>query len=278
MPTAPPSFTGLDDVLDERPALSRGASTRALDEIVAQERVRQDGRFAVLRRLREQAERVLQDAPTAAPALGTRVRRLLHRRPQRPPTTERELRARFEDAQVRARRAASFAETLGELSGELSSELARLGALLAELAKDDETLDDLIRRLRAAAGDAELQPLAAASDGGRRPYAERAERAGRRAQEHEVLRDAVRAAEDRLLRLVESERMLLVRVDALRGDVERTARDAGRRLDDVGATLRALATSDDADRVLADLERALAELFGALDDSNRKLRDEGATP
>ena len=55
---APASVRAL---LDERPVLSRAASLRALDEIVAQERVRQDGRMAALRRIREEADRLMAD-------------------------------------------------------------------------------------------------------------------------------------------------------------------------------------------------------------------------
>lgn len=228
--------------------------------MVAQERARQDGRLAVLRRLREEAERVLSTVgPTSvSPGIGARLRTMLRRKRSKAPNTERALRARYEDAQLRTRRALTFAETLADLSRELVAEGERLRGLLADLERDDLTLGDLIRRLRA--------------------HDEQSERIASCAQEHEMLRDAVRAAEDRLLRLVESERMLLLRIETLRDDVERCARDAGRRLDDLGATLRSLATRDDSQLVLADLERALRELFGALDDGTRKLRDGGAVP
>lgn len=244
---------------EEPLALSRAASPRALDEIVAQERARQDGRLVVLRRLREEAERVLAAPGTAGagPGIGARLKTLLRRR-RRGPTTERELRARYEDAQLRARRALVFAETLADLGRELTAEVERLQTLLAELERDDRTLTDHLARLRSS-----LDPD---------------ERAARRALEVETLRDAVRAAEDRLLRLAESERMLLTRVDHLRAEVERAARDAGRRLDDLGASLRDLATRDDADRVLADLERALAELLGALEKDARSAGRDGAPP
>lgn len=255
-------------LLDERPTLSRAASLRALDEIVAQERVRQDGRMAALHRLREEADRILASAAAPAPTagIGARLRTLLSRRRRARAGTEQQLRARYEDAQLRARRAFAFAETLAELARELGAEDDRVRALLAELQRDDATLDELIRRLRAC--DAEH------------------ERALERAREHELLRDGVRAAEDRLLRLLEGERMLLVRVSALRAEVERTARLASERLDDMGATLRGLATREDSERVLADLERSLGELVDALDASARQLRhrhaeeraDEGADP
>lgn len=249
---APASVRAL---LDERPALSRAASLRTLDEIVAQERVRQDGRMAALHRIRAEADRILSSAIalTPSPGIGARLRTLLTRRRRARAATEQQLRARYEDAQVRARRAFAFAETLAELARELSSEDERVRGLLAELQRDDVTLDDLIRRLRAC--DAEH------------------ERAQERAREHEGLRDAVRAAEDRLLRLLESERMLLVRVSALRAEVERTARVASERLDDMGATLRGLATREDSERVLADLERSLSELVSALDASARELHE-----
>ncbi|OGQ18345.1 MAG: hypothetical protein A2138_20585 [Deltaproteobacteria bacterium RBG_16_71_12] len=257
------------DVLEEQPTLSRSSSVRALDEIVAQERVRQDGRFAALRRLRDDTERALAAPAPAAPSWPRRLAGLLARPRRRRASTEHELRRRYQDAQLRARRAVSFTETLAELSRELGSELERLRALLADLASDDRTLDSLIGRLRAAAGDAEARRAVARDDDERRRCEDRAERVSRRAQEQDALRDAVRAAEDRLLRLVESERMSLARVDALRAEVARAARTASQRLDDLGATLRARATTDDAERVLAELEEALAALFGALDDDAR---------
>ncbi len=257
MPADPPAPSSLEALLAERPALSRASSPRALDELVGQERARQDGRMAVLRRLRAEADRMLPSASATSPVagVGARLRTLLRRRRGRAPTTERELRARYEAAQLRARRAHAFAETLAELARELHDEESRLRALLAELDHDDGLLGDLLRRLRSCDD----------------PH----DRARYRAGELESLRDATRATEDRLLKLVESERMLLLRVDALRRDVERAAHEASERLDDVAATLRSLATRDDAQRVLADLERALAELLGALDASARQVRDEG---
>lgn len=262
----------LDADLDERLALSRAASARVLDEIVAQERVRQDGRFAALRRLRDETERVLA-APTASPrSLRARLAGVLGRGRRARADGEHELRRRYEDAQVRARRALAFAETLAELSRELAAELARLRALLAELAEDERKLDAAIGRLRALGGEAEVRRSAERDEQQRGRLEEHLERATRRAQEHEALREAVHAAEDRLLRLVESERMSLVRVDALRAEVERAARAAGQRLDDIGATLRARATTDDTERVLAELDAALAALFGALDERGDRER------
>lgn len=245
----------------EQPQLSRAASPRALDELVAQERTRQDARLAVLRRLREEAERVLSAASStpssSSPSVGARLRSLLRRRRASAPNHERSLRARYEDAQLRARRAHAFAETLADLARELVLEGERLRGLLADLERDDDALDLHLRRLRSH--DVPGDPVE------------------RRAQDCEALRDAVRAAQDRLLRLNESERMLLVRVDSLRDEVERSARAASQRLDDMGTTLRSLATQQDSAQVLADLERALSELFGALDDSTRKVRDAGPT-
>ncbi len=256
-PTAP---TSLDALLAERPHLSRAASARALDELVAHERTRQDARLAVLRRLRDEADRVLL-APVGQPRMvgvGARLRALLRQRRARGPTTERALRARYEDAQLGARRAYAFAETLADLARELHQEDARLRQLLLELERDDALLDELLGRLRACDD----------------PH----DRARHRAAEVEGLRDATRATEDRLLKLVESERMLAVRVEALRVDVEQTARHAAERLDDVATTLRALATRDDTERVLADLERALTDLFGALDAAARRVRDTEPAP
>lgn len=265
--TQPPREPGApDDPLDERLALSRAASVRALDEIVAQERIRQDGRFAALRRMRDETERALVTQDAATPSWRARLARLLDHRARRRGSSEHELRRRYEDAQLRARRALSFAETLAELSRDLNAELDRLRALLAELASDDRTLDGVIVRLRAAAGDAESRRAVSRDDAERSRCDDRAERASRRAQEHETLRDAVRATEDRLIRLVENERMSLARVDALRAEVARVARAASQRLDDLGAVLRSRATVDDSERVLAELEQALAALAGALGD------------
>lgn len=252
-----PAPTSLEALLAERPALSRAANARALDELVAHERARQDGRLAVLRRLRAEADRMLMasDAKPALSGIGDRLRTLLRRRRARGPTTERELRARYEDAQLRARRAFAFAETLADLARELVQEDGRLRALLDELQRDDATLSALLVRLRGVDD----------------PH----DRARHRASELEALRDATRATEDRLLKLVESERMLFLRVEALRADIERSAQQASGRLDDVATALRTLATHDDAQRVMADLERALADLFGALDATARQVRDAG---
>ena len=256
MPADLPATMTTRALLEEQPKLSRAANPRALEELVAQERARQDGRLAVLRRLREEAERVLGAPPDSrgSPGIGARLRTLLQRRRARGPTHEHELRTRYEAAQLRARRAVTFAETLTELSQELGAENERLRSLLADLERDDSALDDLIRRLRAC--DDQGDPIS------------------RRAHELEGQRDAVRAAEDRLLRLLESERMLAARVDALRDDVARSSRRAGERLDEAGALLRSLATRDDSAQVLADLDRALVELLGALDDSARRMVDE----
>jgi hypothetical protein len=277
------------DVLEEQPALRRPATARALHELVAHERARQDARMAALRRLRGDAEALLVTPGGDGVTRRGLVARLGARlRPKRgPPVTEAVLRARYEEAELRARRAAVFAEALAALEVELAEELLRLDAVLAELAEDEKTIDELRARVRAAAADAELAhdaaraapSLGAEAPGGdgdparARALEARIEQARIRADALEAQRASIRDAEDRLLGLVEAEKMLGARLAHLRREVERAAGAAARRLDGVADALRSLVTTSDAERVMGELEDALTTLFGSIEASARLARD-----
>src|SRR5207237_9432934 len=128
-------------------------------------------------------------------------------------------------------------------------------------------VDELGGRVRHAAEEADAERAAHKDQIAQRALEARVDRARARGDELEAKRDAVRDAEDRLLGLVEGERMIAARLGFLRSEVERTARDAHQRLDDVADALRTLVATSDAARVTLELERALAKLFGSLADS-----------
>lgn len=271
-------------VLDERPTLRRPSTARALSELVAHERTRQDARLASMRRLRGEAAALLEGGASGDEEGGTKNKRGLRarigaafKRSQRKSKApdEAELRARYEQAQVRARRAVVFAESLASLEQELADEVKRLGDVLVDLAHDENAIEALRARVRAAAASVEMS-LAATKDHdaeARRVLESLFDKAKGRANALEADRDAVRTAEDRLLGLVEGEKMLATRLAHLRVEVERAAKDATRRLDDVADALRALVTAEDARHVVAELENALERLVGSLDESARLAKD-----
>src|SRR5688572_13585547 len=82
--------------------------------------------MSALRRLRGDAEAMLHKDEEAPQGLVGRITGALKKRKKRG-LTEDELRARYELAQLRARRATVFAEDLAGLEKELSGEIARLG-------------------------------------------------------------------------------------------------------------------------------------------------------
>lgn len=279
------------DVLDERPALRRPSTARALSDLVAHERTRQDARMQSMRRLRGEAEALFDGAAAGrhgehgtpdggseagrSGGLRARIGAAFRRSKvlKRKAPDEAELRARYEQAQVRARRAVVFAESLGALEGELAEELKRLGDVLVDLAHDETSIDGVLARVRSASMGIEGD-LTMAKDAERRRALESAlDKAKGRVSSLEAERDAVRTAEDRLLGLVEGEKMLATRLAHLRVEVERAAKEATRRLDDVADALRALVTAEDARHVVAELEQALERLVGSLDESARLAKD-----
>jgi hypothetical protein len=273
-----PSPSSELDVLDERPVLRRPATGRALSELVAHERTRQDARLASMRRLRGEAAALLgDDVNNSQPAprgLRARIGAALKRGAQKSKAPdEAALRARYEQAQVRARRAVVFAESLASLEHELADEVKRLGDVLVDLAHDETAIEELRGRVRAAAVSLEVSAQATKGDEARRAVEANLEKARGRANALEAERDAVRTAEDRLLGLVEGEKMLVTRLAHLRGEVERAAKDATLRLDEVADALRALVTAEDARHVVQELERALERLVGSLDESARLAKD-----
>ncbi len=270
-------------VLAERPALRRPATLRALGELISHERARQDARLSSMRRLRGEAESLFAADEAKTPAAGetapvglrARLAAALRRAPPKR-SSEAALRARYEEAQVRARRAVVFAESLGHLEGELAGELLRLNDVLRDLAHDANALEELRTRVRTVAGELEstLSTLSLSSDAVRTREIEGAlDHARARAEALAVEGASVRDAEDRLLGLLEGERMLAVRLAHLRAEVECAAQDASKRLDDVADALRALVTAEDAQLVIAELEGALARLTGSLDNSARLAKD-----
>lgn len=265
------------DVLDERPVLRRPATGRALSELVAHERTRQDARLASMRRLRGEAAALLGDDDETkreeVRGLRARIGAALKRRALKKAPDEAALRARYEQAQVRARRAVVFAESLASLEQELADEVKRLGDVLVDLAHDETAIEELRARVRAAAVSIEVSAQAAQSAEARRAVEANLEKARGRANALEAERDAVRTAEDRLLGLVEGEKMLVTRLSHLRGEVERAAKEANLRLDEVADALRALVTAEDARHVVAELEQALERLVGSLDESARLAKD-----
>jgi hypothetical protein len=225
-----------------------------------------------MRRLRGEAEALFGAEEVAPKGLRARIGDALRRSRRRGPS-EAELRSRYQDAQVRARRAVVFAESLGSLEGELADEVKRLNDVLVDLAHDEQALAELRTRVRTAAGELE-SALSSTTDGVRRRELEAAlEKARARADALEAECAGVQDAEDRLLGLVEGERMIAVRLAHVRVEVERAAQDATRRLDDVADALRALVTAEDAQLVVAELEQALERLVGSLEESARLARD-----
>lgn len=267
------------DVLDERPALRRPATARSLGELVAHERTRQDARLSSMRRVRGEAEALfcaLSAVEEHAPkGLRARIGDALRRSSRGRRTTEADLRARYEGAQVRARRAVVFAESLASLEGELATEVKRLNELLVDLAHDESALDALRTRVRTAADELEGARASTTDPVRVRELEAALDKARARANALETERDRVHDAEDRLLGLVEGERMIAVRLAHVRVEVERAAHNASKRLDDVADAVRALVTAEDAQVVVAELERALERLIGSLKESARLARDTG---
>lgn len=270
-------------VLDERPTLRRPATGRALSELVAHERTRQDARLASMRRLRGEAAALRGDddegngtgekGQQGARGLRARIGAALKRSAKKRAPDEAELRARYEQAQVRARRAVVFAESLASLEQELADEVKRLGDVLTDLAHDETAIEELRARVRAAAVSLEVSAQATKDAEARRDVEANLEKARGRANALEAERDAVRTAEDRLLGLVEGEKMLCTRLAHLRVEVERAAKEATLRLDEVADALRALVTAEDARHVVVELEQALERLVGSLDESARLAKD-----
>lgn len=230
-----------------------------------------------MRRLRGEAAALLGDnddgARKQSRGLRARIGAALKRRVVKRAPDEAELRARYEQAQVRARRAVVFAESLASLEQELVDEVKRLGDVLTDLAHDETAIEDLRARVRAAAVSFEVSAQATKDPEARRDVEANLEKAHGRANALEAERDAVRTAEDRLLGLVEGEKMLCTRLAHLRVEVERAAKEATLRLDEVADALRALVTAEDARHVVAELEQALQRLVGTLDESARLARD-----
>jgi hypothetical protein len=255
----------VSQLVEEQPALAGPATPRALAELVQSERQRQDARLTALRRLRGDAAALVATEAKAS-GIGRAIAGLFTKRKKRG-VSEEDMRARYEDAQLRARRAAAFAESLAALQTELSDEVARLGELLVTLARDEKQLDALLARLGAASVDVDAR-LVSHQDGVEQRELERdRDRLRSRVDVVEALRKNLRDAEDRLLGLVEGERMLVMRLAALRKEVEGAAQEAGARLDAIADRLRALAAGADAQKVVAELEDALGRLMGSLESS-----------
>jgi hypothetical protein len=232
-----------------------------------------------MRRVRGEAEALfsaLTTPETDVPrSLRARIGDALRRRARGKRASEAELRARYQDAQLRARRAVLFAESLAGLEAELADEVRRLNDVLADLAHDEGALEVLRTRVRVAADELE-GTLSSTTDALRmRELQASLEKARARASALEAERDGVHDAEDRLLGLIEGERMIAIRLAHLRVEVERAAKDATVRLDEIADALRALVTAGDAQRVVAELEHALEQLVGSLDESARLARDAG---